>query len=172
MAARRIPHAAVLRSASQTPILPRHGNPRGLEADTGRASSAGFVVVTDRLSLTRAFEDAGLKSGAERIATEIYEAIHDYVATKADLRELEHGLRDEIGAVRTELRDEIGAVRTELPDEIGAVRTELRQFEAKVELRFERVERHIDQMVVRPGALLVVVAGLLFAALHYWPPHG
>ena len=40
--------------------------------------------MTDRLTLTRAFEGAGLNSGdAERIATEIYDAIHDNVSTKA-----------------------------------------------------------------------------------------
>jgi hypothetical protein len=49
--------------------------------------------MTDRLTLTRAFEGAGLKSDdAERIATEIYDAIHDNVATKTDLRELEQRL--------------------------------------------------------------------------------
>jgi hypothetical protein len=29
----------------------------------------------------------------------------------------------------------------------------------------------IDRMVARLGALVVVVAGLLFGALHYWPPN-
>jgi hypothetical protein len=44
----------------------------------------------DRLTLTRAFEGAGLQSeAAEKIATEIYDAIHDNVATKTDLRDLE-----------------------------------------------------------------------------------
>ena len=88
--------------------------------------------MTDRLTLTRAFEGAGLKSDdAERIATEIYDAIHDNVATKTDLRELEQ----------------------------------------RLELRFERLERQIDRMVIRLGALAVVVAGLLFAAFQRWPPH-
>jgi hypothetical protein len=42
--------------------------------------------VTDRLTLTRAFEGAGIASeAAERIATEIYDAIRDNVATKADI---------------------------------------------------------------------------------------
>jgi hypothetical protein len=88
--------------------------------------------MTDRLTLTRAFEGAGLNSeAAERIATEIYDAIHDNVATKTDLRELEQ----------------------------------------RLELRFEQFHRRIDTMVVRLGALVVVVAGFLFGALHYWPPH-
>ncbi len=74
--------------------------------------------MTDRLTLTRAFEGAGVKSdAAERIATEIYDAIHDNVATKTDLRDLEQRLK------------------------IGL------------------------------GSVLVVALGVLFAALHYWPPH-
>ena len=74
--------------------------------------------MADRLTLTRAFEGAGLKSDdAERIATEIYDAIHDNVATKTDLHDLEQRLK------------------------------------------------------IWLGSLIVVVAGLLFAALHYWPPH-
>ena len=88
--------------------------------------------MTDRLTLTRAFEGAGIASeAAERIATEIYDAIHDNVATKTDLRELEQ----------------------------------------RLDVRFANLERRIDQMVIRLGALAVVVAGLLFAALQHWPPH-
>jgi hypothetical protein len=85
--------------------------------------------MADRLTLTRAFEGAGLKSDdAERIATQIYDAIHDNVATKADLR-----------------------------NEVAALRAELREMEQRV--------------IIRLGALAVVVAGLLFAALQRWPPH-
>lgn len=88
--------------------------------------------MTDRLTLTRALEGSGMASeAAERIATEIYDAIHDNVATKTDLREMDQ----------------------------------------RLSLRFEQVERRIDGMVTRLGAVVVVVAGLLFAALHYWPPH-
>jgi hypothetical protein len=89
--------------------------------------------MTDRLTLARALEEGGAsRDAAEHIATEIYDAIHDNVATKTDLRDLEQ----------------------------------------RLELRFEKVERRIDTMVVRLGALVVIVAGLLFGALHYWPPHG
>jgi hypothetical protein len=42
--------------------------------------------MSDRLTLTRALEGSGMQSdAAERIATEIYDAIHDNVATKTDL---------------------------------------------------------------------------------------
>jgi hypothetical protein len=82
--------------------------------------------VTDRLSLTNALADANIdRQKAERIATEIFDAIHDNVATKQDLQ----------------------LVKAEL-------------------------EARIDRVVVRLGSLMVVLIGLLFAALHYWPPHG
>ena len=84
--------------------------------------------MTDRLTLTRAFEGAGIGSeAAERIATEIYDAIHDNVATKADV---EHA--------------------------VAILRGEMREMESRI--------------VICLGALVVVVAGLLFAALHYWGP--
>jgi hypothetical protein len=82
--------------------------------------------LTDRLSLTNALADANIdRQKAERIATEIFAALHDNVATKQDLQALE----------------------------------------GKLEL----VKR---QLIIRLGGLMVVLAGLLFAALHYWPPHG
>ena len=81
--------------------------------------------MADRLSLTNVLADADIdRQKAERIATEIYDAIHDNVATKQDL-----------AALRAELKADI------------------------------------DRVVVRLGTLIVAIAGLLFAALHYWPPH-
>jgi hypothetical protein len=45
----------------------------------------------------------------------------------------------------------------------------LRQVRTDLEAKLELV-RH--QLITRLGGLMVVLAGLLFAALHYWPPHG
>jgi hypothetical protein len=74
----------------------------------------------DRLTLAHALEEGGMARGAaEHVATEIYDAIHNNVATKGDLREAE------------------------------------------------------QRIVIRLGSLIVVGLGLLFTALHYWPPgHG
>ena len=49
--------------------------------------------MADRLTLTRALESGGMDSqAAERVATEIYDAIQGNVATKTDLREMEQRL--------------------------------------------------------------------------------
>ncbi|HEY1261132.1 MAG TPA: hypothetical protein VGF34_17925 [Stellaceae bacterium] len=96
--------------------------------------------MADRLTLTKALESGGMQSAvAERIATEIYDAIHGNVATKAD----------------------VGLVQIE----IAALRAEMREME-------QRLDRRIDATVTRLWAFIVIIAGLLFAALHYWPPHG
>jgi hypothetical protein len=86
--------------------------------------------MSDRLALANAIEDAGIpRDKAQRVASVIFDAIHDNVATKADVQ----------------------AVRSDL----GA-----------------RIDLAEHRLLTRLGGLVIVVGGALFAALHYWPPHG
>jgi hypothetical protein len=80
--------------------------------------------MSDRLALANAIEDAGIpRDKAQRVASVIFDAIHDNVATKSDLRT------------------------------------------AIVELKHDLTMRGI--------AGLIAAGGILFAALHLWPPpHG
>ena len=99
--------------------------------------------MTDRLTLTRALEGSGMQSAAaERIATEIYDAIHDNVATKADLELL----------------------RTELRADLASLKSDLSTMEA-------RLDHKITLMTNRLVAVVVVIVTLLFGALHLWPVH-
>jgi hypothetical protein len=102
-------------------------------------------MTTDRLALAHVIEEAGIeRAGAERIASAIFDAISDNVATKQDIATV----NARIDQTRVELKADIAALE-------------------------QRLERRIDQVVTRLGALVVVLLGLLFAALHYWPPgHG
>lgn len=60
--------------------------------------------MTDRLSLTNALADANIdRKAAERIATEIFDAIHDNVATKADLQLLKSELETRIAQLEHRL---------------------------------------------------------------------
>jgi 2-phosphoglycerate kinase len=62
--------------------------------------------MTDRLTLTRALESSGMQSqAAEKIATEIYAAIHDNVATKSDLAAARSDIKADIAAVRADMRE-------------------------------------------------------------------
>jgi hypothetical protein len=97
--------------------------------------------MTDRLSLTNALADANIdRQKAERIATEIFDAIHDNVATKQDLQNVESALKAEIATVKAEIRE--------------------------VELR---LEARIDRIVVRLGSLMVILVGVVLAAIRYLP---
>src|SRR5438045_7528344 len=72
---------------------------------SGRVRSAyRRCPLTHRLSLTNALADADIdRQKAERIATEIFDAIHNNVATKQDVQRLETALTAGLAAVRTEI---------------------------------------------------------------------
>jgi hypothetical protein len=107
--------------------------------------------MSGRLRLANAIEDAGIERGkAER--TVIIDVIHDSVATKADI---------------ASVRGELAAMKGELKGDIAALKMEIAAVSAKVDLIEHR-------LLTRLGGLMIVVGGVLFAALHYWPPvaHG
>ena len=103
--------------------------------------------LTDRLSLTNALADADIeRQKAERIATEIFDAIHDHVATKADLDRVHAGLKGDIAGLRTELKGDIAGLRTELKGDIAVA---IAQLEHRLAMRGLRA--------------LAVLAGLIMA---------
>jgi hypothetical protein len=106
--------------------------------------------MSDRLALAHAIEDAGIpRDKAEGVATAIARFVEGNAATKADVERAEANLKVESAMVRTEI--------TRLDGRIGWLDGRVDQVGSRT---FNRV-----------GALVVVVAGLLFAALHAWPPH-
>jgi hypothetical protein len=103
--------------------------------------------MSDRLALANAIEDAGIERGkAERVASVIFDAIHDNVATKADVQASE------------------AAIRGLLASEVTRLDTRMERLDAKVEMLAARTFNRL-------GAVMAVIATLLFAALHAWPPH-
>ncbi len=105
--------------------------------------------MTDRRSLTNALADAEIeRQKAERIATEIFDAIHDSVATKQDLQHTE------------------AALKAELKAEITAVRTEISALEQRMLLRFADLEH---RLTVRFASVMVVLTGVVLAAIRYLP---
>jgi hypothetical protein len=64
--------------------------------------------VTDRLTLAHALEEAKIeRAAAEKIATEIYDAITANVATKSDLQHLEAVLKADLGKAISDAKAEI-----------------------------------------------------------------
>jgi hypothetical protein len=126
--------------------------------------------MTDRLTLAHALENGGIsRDAAEHIATEIFDAIHDNVATKADLRETETRLQASINAMRADLRGDINAVRVDLDGEISTVRADLKGDIATLLIEIERVRSELIRWVVGIGfAQTATIIGVLklFAGAH------
>ena len=94
--------------------------------------------MTDRLSLTNALTDANIeRQKAERIATEIFDAIYDNVATKQDLQhavsDLQHSVSD---------------------------------LDQRMLLRIAELEH---RLTLRFASVMVVLTGLVLAAIRYLP---
>ena len=71
--------------------------------------------MSDRLALANAIEDAGIeRAKAERIATVIFDVIHENVATKADLQAIEKRLNARIDLVEHRLLTRLGTLAVAL----------------------------------------------------------
>jgi hypothetical protein len=114
--------------------------------------------MSDRLALANAIEDAGIeRAKAQRVASVIFDAIHDNVATKADIQASE-------AAIRGEIRTETASVRALLASETARLDTRIERLDAKVEQVAHRT-------TLRIGSLVVVMTGIILAALRYLPSH-
>ena len=137
----------------------------GERAGPWTRSRLNGAAMSDRLALANAIEDAGIeRSKAERVASVIFDAIHDNVATKADVQASEASLRAEMAAAKAELKTDIASARNEAASNaarhdvaIERLRSTLRQTESRLLLRL--------------GSLMVVLTGAVLAALRYLPPH-
>jgi hypothetical protein len=123
--------------------------------------------MSDRLALANAIEDAGIpRDKAQRVASVIFDAIHDNVATKADVQA-------GVAAVRSQLQTSEAALRSE----IVGVRSMLAAETARLDTRIERLDAAVkaqpNAIMLRLGTLMVVLTGIILAALRYLPPpHG
>jgi hypothetical protein len=84
---------------------------------------------------------------AQRVASVIFDAIHDNVARKVDVLASETALRADIQALRHDLDAKITGMRADL---------------ALIEHR----------LMTRLGGLAVVLSGIIITVLHYWQPNG
>ena len=117
--------------------------------------------MSDRLALTEAIEAGGIeRAKASRIASVIFDAIHQNVATKADLQASEASLRAEMQGGFARIAGSLGETDGKIARQdvaIERLRSSLRELESRLLLRL--------------GSLMVVLTGVILAALRYWPPH-
>jgi hypothetical protein len=123
--------------------------------------------MSDRLALANAIEDAGIpRDKAQRVASVIFDAIHDNVATKADVQASEAAVRSQQQASEAALRGEIVGVRSLFASEISRLDTRIERLDAAVKAQ-------PNAIMLRLGTLMVVLTGIILAALRYLPAgHG
>ena len=117
---------------------------------------------------------------AEQVASIIFDAIRDKVATKADV-DLLHAEVVGVRSVTTGVQEElvllahkadvhmVSAEAAHVREEVVHLRGAIQALERHVNARIERAEH---RLLTRFGMLAVVLFGLLFAALRYLPPPG
>jgi hypothetical protein len=85
----------------------------------------------------------------------------------------EASLKTELKASEAALRSEIGGVRTELATQISGVRGLLTSETARLDTRIERLDATVkaqpNAIMLRLGTLMVVLTGIILAALRYLP---
>jgi hypothetical protein len=133
--------------------------------------------MSDRLALAHAIEDAGIpRDAAESVATAIARFVEGSAATKADVERAEASLKAEIGRTEATLRGEIAQTRAELKADMVGVRSLLAGAVGRLDTRIERLDATVkaqpNAIMLRLGTLMVVLTGIVLAALRYWPPPG
>jgi hypothetical protein len=122
--------------------------------------------MSDRLALANAIEEAGIpRAKAERVASVIFDAIHDNVATKADVQASESAVLGQVATLRSDMAGQIAGLRSD----VTGLRTHVAGESSGLRLEIALVEH---RLLTRLGGLTVVLCGALFAALRYLPPHG
>jgi Skp family chaperone for outer membrane proteins len=128
--------------------------------------------MSDRLALANAIEDAGIpRDKAQRVASVIFDAIHDRVATKADVQAGEAALKSELQALRHDVQGNGAATRADIAASMAELKSDVVAVRSALERQDANVEQIGSRTVSRLGALMVVLSGIVIAALHYWPPH-
>jgi hypothetical protein len=99
--------------------------------------------MSDRLALVHAIEEAGLpREKAEVMATAIARFVEGSVATKAEVERTEAALKADTERLRADLKADIAALRSDMA-------------------------RMQDRIVIRLSGVMVVLLGILFAALKW-----
>jgi hypothetical protein len=113
--------------------------------------------MADRLTLTHAFEDAGIeRAKAERVASAIFDVIHDEVATKADLQEV----RGEISSLAAATKADSQAVRSEMNAGFQSLRTEIQAVRSEMHIAIRDVK-------IWTGGAMVAAVGIIIAAIRF-----
>jgi hypothetical protein len=132
--------------------------------------------MSDRLALTHGLEEAGIERGkAEVMATAIARFVEGSVATKAEVERSAAGLKSDLLGVAVDLERAEAALKADIERLRGEMKADSERLRGVLMADIARLDARIDlvehRLITRLGGLMVVLIGLLFGALHAWPPH-
>ena len=121
---------------------------------------------------------AVLKLQKAGFSIEQVEALADFMdtqaASKADLEREGSSIRAELAqessSIRTEMERGFATARAELVHESSSIRAEVAGVKTSIELLRRDMTLLRSEIVNKLGGMLVVIAGLLLAAIHYLTP--
>jgi hypothetical protein len=146
----------------------------------------------DTLGFAKTLESAGVaRKQAEAHAEAIRDKVMPELATRADIHGLQSDIQKSVAATRTEIQRLETATKAQFQQFEAAtkaqyqqldtaihkvessLRADARQFETTTKAEFQRLEALMvattDKVTIRLGGLVVVVAGLMLAALRLFP---
>ena len=121
--------------------------------------------MSDRLALADAIADAGIsRDKATRIASVIFDAMQQSVATKADVQ-----------ASEALVRSELFGLRADMAAGDAAIRADMHTGFARQDVAMERLRSSVGEMenriTLRLGGIVAAGVAIIVAAQHFWPPH-
>ena len=120
-------------------------------------------MATDRLSLTQAFEDAGIpRDASEKLATTIFEAISANVATRADLQTTSAAMRLDALQVKTDMRADIAGGHAHISASMDHMQRQIELVQRKL---------FIKLAAVIVFAVAIGCSGVIGVVQHWWPLH-
>jgi len=91
----------------------------------------------------------------------------------SDRLALAHAIED--AGIPREKAESVATAIARFVEGSAATKADINRAEAALKADIARLDGRIDlvehRLMTRLGGLMVVLAGLLFAALHLWPPH-
>lgn len=125
--------------------------------------------MSDRLALAHAFEHAGIpRDKAEEVAAAVARFVEGSAATKGDVERTEAALRATVERTESALKTNIQAVSADLAVASAALKAEVAATRADLSATISRLEH---SLTLRGLGALISGLGILFWALHMWPPH-
>jgi hypothetical protein len=129
-----------------------------------------MTVLFDTLKMAETLQAGGFSDQQARAMTQALgeAATIANVATRGDVLDLGIGMKHDFEAFKTEMRTDFLAFKAEMRTDFSAFKTEMRTGFSAFQTEMKHDLGSLEQrMTIRMGGMMVALAGVLSAVLHY-----